>query len=155
MNKWQKKACFCLAGFALNLIAGGVLAAFLPTNDLANVRFMGLGIYQIQGYGLWLAVFCVIIALADYCFRKRPGEVFDERDEQIRSKATATANAAFWAAFGVACAALVLVLGPLKIALPALWLPGPLIVGGLVVFNSAYSIAILLHYGRTDPEVQP
>lgn len=155
MNKWQKKACFCLVGFMLNLIAGGILAAVLPTDDPANVKFRGVGIYQMQAYGLWQAVFLVIIVLGEYFFRKRPGDIIDERDHQISQKATATASSVFWIAFGVACAALVVAYGPLNITVPAQRFIIPLIVGGLVIFTSAYSITILTQYGRKGPEVQP
>ncbi len=154
MNRLQKKAWFYLVGFALNLIAGGILAAVLPTDDPANVKFLGLGVYQIQGYGLWLAGFLVLIVLGDYLFRKRPRDVFDERDHQIRQRSTSIATSVFWIAFGVICAGLVLVLGPLRISFPAIWVIGPLIVGGLVTFVGAYSIAILVQYGWTNPEVQ-
>lgn len=154
MNKAQKKAWLHLVGFALNLIAGGVLAVVLPTDDPANVKFLGLGVYQIQGYGLWLAVFAATIGLGDYFFRKRPGDILDERDQQIRQKATAAATTVFSIAFGVACGALMLVFGPLKISFPAIWVIGPLLIGGMVVSEGAYSIAILVQYGWTNPEVQ-
>lgn len=139
----------------LNVMIGGAIAAVLPTNDPANVMFLGLGIYQIQAYGLWLAVFLVWIVLGDYFFRKRPDEVFDERDQQIQQKSTAVATSVFWVAFGVACATLVLIFGPLKISFPAIWVIGPLIVGGLVLFVGAYSIAVLVQYGRTGDGGQP
>jgi len=148
MNRFQKKACFLIVAFVLNLMAGGVLAAVLPTDDPANVEFLGLGVYQIQGYGAWLGAFCVAIALGDYFFRKRPGEIVDERDRQISQSATATAAAVFWIAFGASCAGLVLVFGPLKISFPAIWVISPLLIGGLVVYWSAYSISILIQYGR-------
>jgi len=154
MNRLQKKAWFYLVGFALNVIAGGILATALPADDPANVKFLGLGVYQIQGYGLWLAVFCMTIGLGDYFFRKRAGDILDERDQQIRQKATVAATKAFSIAFGVACGALMLVFGPLKISFPAIWVIGPLLIGGMVVSEGAYSIAILVQYGWTNPEVQ-
>jgi len=154
MNKSQKKAWFHLVGFMLNLIAGGVLAMVLPTGDPPNVKFLGLGVYQIQGYGLWLGVFAATIGLGDYFFRKRAGDILDERDQQIRRKATVAATRVFSIAFGVACGALMLVFGPLKISFPAIWVIGPLLIGGMVVSEGAYSIAILVQYGWTNPEVQ-
>lgn len=150
VNFLQKKAYFTLVAFAINLIAGGVLAAVLPTDTPQNPEFLGLGINQIQGYGLWLAVFLVIIVVGDYLFRKRADDILDERDEEIRRKAAQCAMTAFWIAFGVACAGLGLTLAPLKIAFPAVWVIGPLIAGGLVVFNSAYSLAVLMQYGYGD-----
>ncbi len=153
MNGHQKKACFVLAGFALNLIAGAVLTAVLPADDPANVKFLGLGVYQIRGYGLWLGVFAAVIGFTDYFFRKRSEDVFDERDQQIHQRANAAAIKAFSIACGVACAALMLVFGPLRISFPAIWLIGPLLIGGMVVFAGAYSIAILVQYGWANPEV--
>ena len=155
MNRLQKKAWFTLVGFALNLMMGGAMVVVLPTNDPRNVPFLGLGVHQIQAYGLWLAAFLVLIVLADFFFRKKPDEIFDERDQQIQQKSTAVATSASWVAFGAACAALVLIFGPLKISFPAIWVIGPLIVGGLVIFNSAYSIAVLVQYGRSGDGEQP
>ncbi len=147
MNFLQKKAYFTLVAFAINLIAGGVIVAVLSTDGPRNPEFLGLGVNQIRGYGLWQAVFLVIIVLGDFLFRKRAGDILDERDRVIGGKATQWAMTAFWIAFGVACAGLILTLAPLKIALPAVWVIGPLIVGGLVVFTSAYSVAVLVQYG--------
>jgi uncharacterized membrane protein len=148
MNRHQQKAWFTLVGFAVNAAAAGVIAALLPTDDPANVEFLGLGIYQIQAYGLWLGVFAAVIAVGDYLFRKRRGDILDERDRQICQNATVAATEVFWIAFGVACAALVLVFGPLQISFPAVWVVGPLVIGGLVIFWGAYSISILYQYGR-------
>ncbi len=154
MNGPQKKAWFDLVGFTLNLVLGGVIVAVLPIHDPANVKFLGLGVFQIQAYGLWLAGFLVVIVVRDYLFRRRPRQVFDERDQQIQQRSTSIATSVFWIVFGVVCAGLVLILGPLRISFPAIWVIGPLIVGGLVTFIGAYSIAILVQYGRTNPEVQ-
>ena len=154
MNRSQKKAWFHLVGFMLNLIAGGVLVMVLPTDDPANVKFLGLGVYQIHGYGLWLGVFAVTIGLGDYFFRKRPVDILDERDQQIRQKATVAGTTVFSIAFGVTCGALMLIFGPLKISFPAIWVIGPLLIGSMVVFAGVYSIAILVQYGWTDLEVQ-
>jgi hypothetical protein len=148
MNRHQQKAWFTLVGFAANAAAAGVIAALLPTDDPANVEFLGLGIYQIQAYGLWLGVFAAVIAIGDYLFRKRRGDILDERDRRIRQNAMAAATEVFWIAFGAACGAMVLVLGPLKISFPAIWVVGPLLIGGLVIFWSAYSVSILVQYGR-------
>lgn len=145
MNRLQKKAWFTLVGFSLNLVIGGAIMAALPTNDPANAKFLGLGVLRIQAYGLCLAAFLVVIVLSDWLFRKKPGDVFDERDRQICQKSTGVATSVFWVVIGVACAVLVLTFGPLRVSFPAV--VSPLIVGGLVTFVSAYSVAILLHYG--------
>jgi uncharacterized membrane protein len=152
MNRQQRRAVFLLVGFALNLIAGGLLAVVLPTDDPANVEFLGLGVYQIRAYGLWLAIFLVTIVLGELLFRKRPDDVVDERDQQISRDATVWATTVFWITFGLACGGLILIFGPLKISVPAIWVISPLIVGSLVAYVSAYSIAILIQYGRVGQE---
>lgn len=148
MNHVQKQAWFLLVAFAVNLIAGAVLMALLPVNDPANTEFLGVGVYQIRGYGIWQAAFLVAIVLGEYLFRKRPGDVFDERDQQICQAAKGWATTIFWLAFGAVCAGLIFVLAPQQIAFPAVWVVGPLIVGGLVVYQAAYSVAIITLYRR-------
>lgn len=148
MNRHQQKAWFTLVGFAVNAAAVAAIAAVLPTDDPANVEFLGLGIYQIQAYGLWLGVFAAVIAVGDYLFRKRRGDILDERDRQICQNATVAAIKVFGIAFGVTCGTLVLIFGPLQISFPAIWVGGPLLIGAMVVFEGAYSVSILCQYGR-------
>ena len=79
-------------------------------------------------------------------FPLRPGEiVFDERDEQIKNRATLITFTFFWYAFILICIVPILAIG--NGSINVMYLGGALLVCA-IAFRIIWSIAVIVQYGR-------
>ncbi len=137
MNRHQKIAWF-------NLI---VIAATVILTSIAIAVEV-----HIRGYstsGLWFVALLVLLKFTPFLFKKPEspsGVVSDERDDSIRKRAVLYAWAAFWWVFVVSCVLLFIIVGP-ENSVPTIVLPLMALAGGLFL-TAAYSVAILVQYGR-------
>jgi hypothetical protein len=92
--------------------------------------------------------FCLFVFVHFYrvFFPLKAGEIaFDERDEQIKKRATMISFIIFWYAFILFCIIPILIIGNGKIHV--MYLGGVLVVFG-ISFRIIWSIAVIIQYGR-------
>jgi hypothetical protein len=92
--------------------------------------------------------FCLFVFVHFYrvFFPLKAGEIaFDERDEQIKKRATMISFNIFWYAFILFCIIPILTIGNGKIHV--MYLGGALVVCG-ISFRIIWSIAVIVQYGR-------
>ncbi len=142
MNAAQKRSWAIVIGMSLALI--------LATTG---------GVLHLLGFG-WARLFLWAAAApqgagAVVCLRVKPDKgavTSDERDKQIEKNAYLAGFGAVYLFVIVASFAPIAIFGE-KGSLPVTWCPG-LLVGAALCQAYAMSIAVLVQYGRTDPEVQ-
>ena len=142
MNAWQKNAWISLLFIAPLWLVFGQLPILLVY--LEGPKFLHLFSFAcstIVGGLAWLFLFFV---------NKRKTTVFDERDQFIFIRATLAAYVVLWLYFIAACIYAWLSAAPER-SISVNVMP-IVIVGGIVVFIVAQSIATLIQYGRGDKD---
>ncbi len=92
--------------------------------------------------------FCLFVFVHLYrvIFPLKPGEIaFDERDEQIKNRATRISFIIFWYMFILICIIPILAIGNGSIHVMYL---GGVLVFAAVLFRITWSIAVIVQYGR-------
>lgn len=143
MNRAQKIAWSCLVFISLGLLASvAFIIALCPKLGMPGA-LRGFGCIGLGGLG----------ALSPLVFRKDGREVpFDERDRLFHQRAWFAGYCASYLFFVVIGMTTWFMYGPDgTISVNVLPLT---IIGGLMVLTLAHSVAILVQYGSTNPEVQ-
>jgi hypothetical protein len=135
MSALQKFAWFNLAVIALTLVATLLLLRFLGKGALGAFGFIGL------------------IVLSPLFFRRRPGQVLDERDVLIAKRSWIAAYSVFWVVFVLAAVFLSAVVYGWDGAVPVVVVQLSVVPAFVLVYALA-SIAILIQYagGSKDAE---
>jgi len=124
---------------------------------LAAIAFAGVSVWIIATY--WRGKeFSALIPLAPFAlihfyrvfFPLKAGEIaFDERDEQIKNRATNICFIVFWYAVILSCLIPLIVIGNGSIHVSYL---GWLIFATALLSRIAWSIAVIVQYGRTSSD---